>query len=405
MNRLASALSVAVTAAVFSGCAQSSLQHNAFAPTAASFAPRAVAETILHSFGKGYDGAYPYAELVAVKGVFYGTTSDGGKNGTGTVFSIDAQGREKTLHSFGNANGDGQSPHAGLVYVNGTLYGVTGNGGANATGAVFSITTAGAEKVLYSFGPADSTDGSAPYATLLYADGALYGTTLYGGESGQLGLGTLFSVTLDGKEKVLHAFGGGSDGFTPEAQLVDVKGTLYGTTAEAEESQGALFKISPSGSGYKVLHYFDPDTAGPSGLIYENGLLYGVTGGGVNAVGTFYSSTLSGQVKKLYELLGDNGLDVIHPFGAIAYAHGYFYLAGGQGGSGSHGGIARITATGKENVLYSFGVTNGVLNPKDGMQPGAGPIYYKNDLYGTTQWGGVNPFNGEGGGTVYKIHP
>jgi uncharacterized repeat protein (TIGR03803 family) len=59
--------------------------------------------------------------------------------------------------------------------------------------------------------------------------GKLYGTTSLGGAYGK---GTVFSMSLTGSnEKVLHSFGHGSDGATPLAGLIDVKGTLYGTTS------------------------------------------------------------------------------------------------------------------------------------------------------------------------------
>jgi hypothetical protein len=38
-------------------------------------------------------------------------------------------------------------------------------------------------------------------------------------------------MSLSGSEKVLHSFGYGSDGATPLAGLIDVNGTLYGTTS------------------------------------------------------------------------------------------------------------------------------------------------------------------------------
>ncbi|HTA37547.1 MAG TPA: choice-of-anchor tandem repeat GloVer-containing protein [Candidatus Acidoferrales bacterium] len=398
MNRLSRVLSVAAAASLLAACAQSSPRAGTFLPNAPLLRHASVGEAVLHSFGRGYDGAFPEAELIFVKNAFYGTTAEGGKNGTGTVFSIDAQGHEKTLHSFGNANGDGQTPAAGLVYADGALYGVTEDGGKYTHGTVFSITTSGKEKVVYSFG-AQAGDGFGAAATLLFDKGVLYGTTMYGGQNAT---GTLFTITLGGKETLLHQFGSsGTDGVYPEAQLVDVKGTLYGTTSGGGLSQGTIFKISSNGSGYKTLCQFTGSLAGPTAIIYENGLLYGTTGGGVDYVGTFYSSTLLGKLKKLYEFLGDGGLDVTHPAGAIAYAHGFFYFTGSQGGTGGKGGVVKMSAAGKESVLYSFAVNN----VKDGATPTSGILLQKNLLYGTTREGGVNPVNGAGGGTVYRLHP
>jgi len=44
-------------------------------------------ETVIHTFGNGFDGAAPLAGLIDVKGTLYGTTSAGGTYGEGTVFA------------------------------------------------------------------------------------------------------------------------------------------------------------------------------------------------------------------------------------------------------------------------------------------------------------------------------
>ena len=62
---------------------------------------------------------------------------------------------------------------------------------------------------------------------LIDVNGTLYGTTNFGGAYGP---GTVFSISASGKEKVLHSFAGGSDGAGPYGGLIDVNGTLYGTT-------------------------------------------------------------------------------------------------------------------------------------------------------------------------------
>jgi uncharacterized repeat protein (TIGR03803 family) len=86
-------------------------------------------------------------------------------------------------------------------------------------------------RVLHSFGAAH--DGNGPNALINVGD-TFYGTTAFGGANycryGYAGCGTIFSITTDGKEKVLHSFGNGTDGSWPAARLTDVGGTLYGTT-------------------------------------------------------------------------------------------------------------------------------------------------------------------------------
>ena len=70
----------------------------------------------------------PYAGLVqGTDGNFYGTTSEGGANGYGTVFKITPSGTLTTLHSFDVT--DGAYPYAGLVQAtDGNFYGTTSRG-------------------------------------------------------------------------------------------------------------------------------------------------------------------------------------------------------------------------------------------------------------------------------------
>jgi uncharacterized repeat protein (TIGR03803 family) len=218
-------------------------------------------ETVLHSFGTSSgDGQYPEAGLLNVKGTLYGTTSEGGAYNEGTVFAMktSASGTETILHSFG-ASGDGEEPYAGLINVNGTLYGTTAFGGnsrcsENSCGTVFAITTSGKETVLHSFSGAP--DGFGPYAGLINVKGTLYGTTTYGGGGGcgGLGCGIVFSITPSGTETVLHTFAGyPDDGGEPEAGLLNVNGTLYGTTMSGgsvdndhcDDGCGTVFAIKP----------------------------------------------------------------------------------------------------------------------------------------------------------------
>jgi uncharacterized repeat protein (TIGR03803 family) len=43
---------------------------------------------VLYSFKSGSDGEYPYAGLIALDGVVYGTTEEGGASSAGTVFKF-----------------------------------------------------------------------------------------------------------------------------------------------------------------------------------------------------------------------------------------------------------------------------------------------------------------------------
>ena len=187
---------------------------------------------LLYSFEGGRDGAKPYAGLIALNGLLYGTTNVGGASDDGIVFEVDASGKERVLYSFEGGE-DGAYPRAGLLVVDGTLYGTTSEGGDESSnpygnGTVFEVSPSGTERVLYSF--KGGRDGAEPFAGLIAMNGKLYGTTAYGGESqyggslGVKGLGTVFEVTTSGKERVLYRFKGGNDSAIPMADLIAVKG-------------------------------------------------------------------------------------------------------------------------------------------------------------------------------------
>jgi uncharacterized repeat protein (TIGR03803 family) len=237
-------------------------------------------ETVLYRFAGGSDGEAPFAGLTNVNGTLYGTTVYGGPGGKGTVYSVTTGGVEKVLHSF---PGGGARPFGGLIDVNGTLYGTTGEGGAYSKGTVFSITTAGAETVLYSFG-ARHSDGAHPQAGLIDVNGTLYGTTEEGGSRSRSrcgergGCGTVFSVTTAGVETVLHRFGGRHDGAHPLAVLLNVDGTLYGTAYYGGAyGYGAVFSLNPKSTEHLVysFHCSSGGSNPQAPLIDVSGTLYG----------------------------------------------------------------------------------------------------------------------------------
>jgi uncharacterized repeat protein (TIGR03803 family) len=116
-------------------------------------------------------------------------------------------------------------------------------GAANGEGTVFSITTSGTATLRHSFGPYFSGDGERPYGDLVNVKGTLYGTT---GRGGNYTYGAIFKITRSGKESVLHSFGGSGYGEEPYAGLANVKGTLYGTTSSGGgNGDGTVFGLSP----------------------------------------------------------------------------------------------------------------------------------------------------------------
>jgi uncharacterized repeat protein (TIGR03803 family) len=212
------------------------------------------------------------------------------------------------LHQFAINNGDGANPQAGLVNVNGTLYGTTRFGGAGSVGTVFSITPQGVYKVLYSFQGPGLTDAAQPAGTLLYANGMLFGTSTLGGSGG---FGTIYSLTLSGSESVIYSFQGNSYGSYPQGGLINVGGTFFGVTQTAGPIGGTVFSVTPAGA-HKVLHTFNSISGGQfplAGLVYVGNKLYGTTSSGGSCLddddcGTLFSITTAGKFVSLYSFQG-----------------------------------------------------------------------------------------------------
>src|SRR5207247_850979 len=148
-------------------------------------------------------GTYPYAGLIqASDGNFYGTTSGGGASSRGTVFKMDAAETLTQLYSLRSYGSDGTYPYGGLIQASdGTFYGTTSQGGVSGYGTVFKIDAAGTLMRLHSF---TGNDGAGPFAALIQAtDGTFYGTTPGGGASNR---GTVFKIDAAGTLTTLHSF-------------------------------------------------------------------------------------------------------------------------------------------------------------------------------------------------------
>lgn len=239
------------------------------------------AETVLHAFGGGNDGRYPRAGLIYVKNMLYGTTYAGGTcttyGGCGTIFAINPKtGAEHVLHSFGKGT-DGAYPYySGLTLVKSTLFGTTTLGGKYSYGAVFSVSLGGAEHVLYSF--KGGSDGANPYAGLINVKGTLYGTTVYGGK---IGHGAVFSLSTAGAEHVLYSFSSNNlqyDAAQPSTSLIYVNGAFYGTAGYGgADGDGAIYSVSLQGKERVLYNFSGVYQAFPSSLLYAHGALFGTT--------------------------------------------------------------------------------------------------------------------------------
>ncbi|HVR47900.1 MAG TPA: choice-of-anchor tandem repeat GloVer-containing protein [Candidatus Binatia bacterium] len=325
---------------------------------------------LLYAFGrngKPDDGRTPLANLVAIGDTLYGTTAYGGTTsggcsvGCGTLFRVSRAGSEVVLHRFTSGASDGAIPIAGPIAAGGALYGTTSAGGgartcAGGCGTVFASNPRGNTRVLHRFG--GGSDGAQPAAALISVNGVLYGTTTNGGRSTPcpMGCGTVFSLSPTGaNEKVIYEFKGGADGEQPAGTLVALGGELYGTTQYGGRRTpfcatgcGTVFRLEPDGGGETVLYRFAYGPRNPDGA---------------------------------------------YPAAGLTAVSGVLYGTAAGGGLGG-GTVFSIRASDKaQRTLHFFDPS-----ANDGVHPDARLVLVNGLLYGTTRDGGTRT-----GGTIFQI--
>jgi len=269
--------------------------------------------TTLHSFTNDPDGARPAAADLAFDsaGNIYGATNTGGNTGfvcaddepCGAVYKMTRSGNtwtESVVYNF-QGESDGAFPNGVTLDSAGNLFGTTIFRGDQVEGTVFVLTPNGhggfTEESLYSF--SGGLDGAEPWGTaILDGSGGYFGTTSWGGSGNG---GTVWHLHSSGGNWTLDtlasfSYSGQLDVPPPgstAALTMDAAGNLYGTTRlDGAFSQGSVFKLTHSGSGWTLttLHDFTgaADGGQPFGQVSidANGNLFGTASIGGNTVGT-----------------------------------------------------------------------------------------------------------------------
>jgi hypothetical protein len=286
------------------------------------------------------------------------------------------------------------------------------------------------ETILHSF--KSGKDGYFPWGSLTFdAQGNLYGATQFGGGKGTTCnpyyqyCGTVFELSPPKQkgrqwtERVLHSFGEGSDGASPQGRLVfDKKGAIYGTTYWGGGSQncnsnvgvgcGTVFQLSPPkvrGGKWteKLLHAF---VSGNDGAEPNAGLV-------LDGERALYGTTMNGGVLGIVFRLAPSGDG--HWQETILYT-----FDGGKGGRSPGTGLTRdlrgnlygttealfrmkppVRKGGRWTleVLYTF------TGSPDGWDPDSIVIDGGDVIYGTTLQGGTGGGCQGGCGTVFKASP
>lgn len=259
-------------------------------------------ETVLYTFQGMNDSMDPTGALIFDQsGNLYGTAfgmdiSNRHRPASeqGSVWELSHSGDNWTLNVlWGFTSGDALNPAGGVIFDSArNLYGTTFNGGDEGSGTVFELTPSASgwtEQTLHVFNP--PTEGSAPEASLILDPaGNLVGATYEGARVfalTPLDGGWLFNTIV-----TLHA------DFGPYSNLtMDSQGNLYGTTLEGT-GNGTVFKLTPFGNGWsytKLYSFTGGDDGGlPSGSVTlgADGSLYGTaTQGGTYGYGTVWKLT------------------------------------------------------------------------------------------------------------------
>jgi uncharacterized repeat protein (TIGR03803 family) len=255
--------------------------------------------TNIYSFAGTSDGSHTVAGLAsAPDGSLFGAAQDGGTLGYGTVFRIQTNGSFTNLYSFTNGS-DGAHPATSLTRsTTGFLYGLT-PGGANGSGNVFAISTSGVFSNLHTF--IDNGDGAAPVGPLFQGlDGSLFGATRYFNLGGYELPGNAFRLGTNGAFGSMYVYNAFTkDGLAPAAGLIESSdGNLYGTTEFGGVSgNGVIYRLTPAG-GYATVYEFDSFNSGanPHTALCEgpDGALYGSTStGGPGGQGTIFKLSMT----------------------------------------------------------------------------------------------------------------
>jgi hypothetical protein len=420
----------------------------------------AVRETVLHSFSGcelyfceagDRDGLNPTSQLIPdAAGNLYGTTEFGGEFGSGgdcypftcgTVFKLTPTStgwKKTTIYYFKGVNpagvADGSYTTAGLLLLNGALYGTTYQGGSGSScighcGTVYRLTPPSNghslwnETMLYSF--QGLLDGSGPSASLI-ADqsGALYGT--FHNQNGGV-----FKLTPPSPGQTAWTESVISTGLREVVGplVADANGNLYGNsgTPDYVNVASSVFELTPQNMAKTswattILHNFTTtgvegyDPAG--GIVIDNeGNLYTTTTVGAGS-GCVYQLGCGTVFELSPSASGNWTVNVLHTFtggadggnseaGLAIESAGNLYGTTSSAGffgnypSGS-GVVFTITAAKQFEVLYRFKgwCCSSIYGQKshDGQGPYAAPLVWQGSLFGTTTTGGKDDL-----GAVYEV--
>lgn len=335
---------------------------------------------------------------------FYGMSPTGGANNLGIIFKtrwpdlLVYNYEYSTIFDFTGIT-SGSLPKGSLFFDGTFLYGMTSQGGSNDLGIIFKIKPDGTLFTkLFDF---TVTSGSNPFGSL-YSDGTfLYGMTKNGGSNG---FGTIFKIMADGTAFTKLFDFNHTEGSHPRGSLISDGTFLYGMTYSGGLNDvsgygGVVFKILKDGTAFTKLHDLESWSAPYGDLVFQGGLLFGMTsGGGLNDWGNIFSILPDGSgYTNLFSF--DWGSTGGQPIGSLIFDGTYFFGTAYTGGGGNQMGIIfKIKPDGSDfNIIHQAYID---VDQFSGAGPAGSLILNGTYLFGIMNSGGFNNV-----GTAFNFDP
>jgi len=291
--------------------------------------------------------------------IFYCTNGGAFKNNQ--LVKIDAiTNIDSTIHSFGNVP-EGYNPDGIIRTPNGVLYGIARNGGSEGGGILFKMNADdSAFSIVKDFA---GNNGQSPVGQLLYAsDGRLYGVCKKSGISGSSDSMLIYGIDVSGNNySVLHFFDIKTDGTIISELAEGATGDIFGLI---KSSPSAIFKIKKNGTGYTVLKtLLGVDGSFPKhGLVFYADYFYGVNNFGGQPFGnsSIFRIKEDGSNFSVIKVFIDGSADGSHAEGGLTLASdGKLYGVTQNGGSTNIGTIFSINSSNLGfKTLYNFGYSD-----------------------------------------------
>ena len=303
----------------------------------------------IHSFGNVPEGYNPDGIIRTPNGVLFGIARNGGSEGGGTLFKMNANGSAFSLvKNF--AGNNGQSPVGQLLYASdGRLYGVckrSGVSGSSDNMLIYGVDVNGNNYSVLQVFPT-SAEGSLIPELSESSFGEIAG--LIGPSDRFPPPAKIFKLNKNGTGFTILKTLSGSDGFIPKHGLVLYNGYFYGvnTSGGNIQTNGSIFRIKEDGKDFSVVKHFNSGSSPEGGLtLGSDNKLYGVTlHDGSNSLGIAFAlnpSDLTFQV--IYNFALSDGFDLPGKF--TEARDGKLYIA-------RQSGIFGINRDGSNPVLIS----------------------------------------------------